>query len=64
MGMRQRAIRNENDKLSRFTIISIGNEYLDKLKYDYLIEKFASKNARRSIIIEVTFYFLFYFINI
>ena len=41
MGMRQRAIRNENDKLSRFTMISIGNEYLDKLKYDYLIEKFA-----------------------
>jgi hypothetical protein len=29
-------------------MISIDNEYLDKLNFDNLIEKIASKNARRS----------------
>jgi hypothetical protein len=35
-------------RLSGLVIISIENEYLDKLNYDDLIEEFASKNARRS----------------
>ena len=35
-------------RLSGLAMISIENEYLDKLNYDDLIEKFASKNARRS----------------
>ena len=34
--------------LSSLALISIENEYLDKLNYDDLIEEFASKNARRS----------------
>lgn len=32
-------------------MISIENKYLDKLKYDNLIEKFASKNAWKSNIL-------------
>ena len=36
------------DRLSGLAMISIENEFLDKLKYDDLIEEFASKNARRS----------------
>jgi hypothetical protein len=34
--------------LSGLAMISIENEYFDKLNYDDLIEKFASKHARRS----------------
>ena len=29
-------------------MISVENEYLDKLNFDNLIEEFASKNARRN----------------
>ena len=29
-------------------MISIENEYLDKLNFDNLIEEFASKNVKRS----------------
>ena len=36
------------ERLSGLAMISIENEYLDKVYYDDLIEKFASKNARRS----------------
>jgi hypothetical protein len=36
------------ERLSGLTMISIENEYLDKLNYDDLIEEFASKNAKRS----------------
>jgi hypothetical protein len=36
------------ERLSDLAMISIENEYLDKLNYDDLIEEFASKNARRS----------------
>uniref|UniRef100_A0A2N9GVW3 HAT C-terminal dimerisation domain-containing protein n=1 Tax=Fagus sylvatica TaxID=28930 RepID=A0A2N9GVW3_FAGSY len=36
------------ERLSGLAMISIENEYLDKLNYDDLIEDFASKNARRS----------------
>uniref|UniRef100_A0A2N9FAR2 HAT C-terminal dimerisation domain-containing protein n=2 Tax=Fagus sylvatica TaxID=28930 RepID=A0A2N9FAR2_FAGSY len=36
------------ERLSGLAMISIENEYLDKLNYDDLIEEFASKNARRS----------------
>ena len=36
------------EKLSGLAMISIKNEYLDKLNYDDLIEEFASKNVRRS----------------
>ena len=36
------------ERLSGLAMISIKNEYLDKLNYDDLIEKFASKNARSS----------------
>jgi hypothetical protein len=36
------------ERLNGLAMISIENEYLDKLKYDDLIEEFASKNARRS----------------
>jgi hypothetical protein len=36
------------ERLSGLAMISIKNEYLDKLNYDDLIEEFASKNARRS----------------
>ena len=35
-------------RLSGLAMISIKNEYLDKLNYDDLNEEFASKNARRS----------------
>ena len=40
-------------RLSGLAMISIKNEYLDKLNYDDLIEEFASKNARRSNFLEV-----------
>jgi hypothetical protein len=36
------------ERLSGLAMISIENEYLDKLNYDDLIEEFALKNARRS----------------
>ena len=36
------------ERLSGLAMISIENEYLDKLNYDNLIEEFASKNVRRS----------------
>jgi hypothetical protein len=36
------------DYLNELTMISIDNEYLDKLNFNNLIEKFASKNARRN----------------
>jgi hypothetical protein len=36
------------ERLSGLAMISIENEYLDKLNYDNLIEEFTSKNARRS----------------
>jgi hypothetical protein len=36
------------ERLSGLAMISIENEYLDKLNYDDLIEEFASKNVRRS----------------
>jgi hypothetical protein len=36
------------ERLNGLAMISIENEYLDKLNYDDLIEDFASKNARRS----------------
>ena len=36
------------ERLSGLAMISIENEYLDKLNYDDLIEDFASKNARKS----------------
>ena len=36
------------ERLSDLTMISIENEYLDKLSYNDLIEEFASKNARKS----------------
>jgi DNA phosphorothioation-dependent restriction protein DptG len=41
------------ERLSGLTIISIKNEYLDKLNYNDLIEEFASKNARRSYFLGV-----------
>ena len=41
------------ERLSGLAMISIENEYLDKLNYDNLIEEFASKNARRSNFLEV-----------
>ena len=40
-------------RLSGLAMISIENEYLDKLNYDDLIEEFASKNARRSNLLGV-----------
>ena len=36
------------ERLSDLAMISIENEYLDKLNYDDLIEEFVSKNVRRS----------------
>jgi hypothetical protein len=36
------------ERLSGLAMISIENEYLNKLNYDDLIEEFASKNARKS----------------
>ena len=36
------------ERLSGLVMISIENEYLDKLNYDNLIKEFASKNTRRS----------------
>ena len=41
------------DYLNGLAMISIDNEYLDKLNFDNLIEKFASKNARRSNFLQV-----------
>ena len=41
------------ERLSGLAMISIENEYLDKINYDYLIEEFALKNARRSNFLEV-----------
>ena len=38
----------KNEKLSGLTMITIENEYLEKFKYDDLIEEFISKNARTS----------------
>ena len=40
-------------RLSGLAMISIENEYLDKLNYDNLIEEFASKNVRRSNFLRV-----------
>ncbi|XP_020249354.1 zinc finger MYM-type protein 1-like [Asparagus officinalis] len=37
------------ERLNGLAMISIENEYLEKLEYDDLIEEFASKNSRRSI---------------
>jgi hypothetical protein len=36
------------DYLNGLTMISIDNEYLDKLNFDNLIENFASKNTRKN----------------
>ena len=36
------------DYLNGLAMISIDNEYLDKLNFDNLIKKFVSKNVRRS----------------
>jgi hypothetical protein len=36
------------DYLNGLAMISIDNKYLEKLNFDNLIEKFASKNARRN----------------
>ena len=36
------------ERLSGLAMISIENEYLDKLNYDDLIEEFALKNVRKS----------------
>jgi hypothetical protein len=41
------------ERLSDLVMISIENEYLNKLNYDDLIEEFASKNARRSNFLRV-----------
>jgi hypothetical protein len=41
------------ERLSGLAMISIENEYLDKLNYDDLLEEFASKNARRSNFLRV-----------
>ena len=41
------------ERLSDLAMISIENEYLDKLNYDDLIEEFTSKNARRSNFLRV-----------
>ena len=41
------------ERLSSLAMISIENEYLDKLNYDDLIEEFVSKNARRSNFLRV-----------
>ena len=41
------------ERLSGLAMISIENEYLDKLNYDDLIEEFALKNARRSNFLRV-----------
>ncbi len=38
----------KNEKLSELTMISIKNEYLEKFKYNNLVEEFILKNARRS----------------
>jgi hypothetical protein len=44
------------ERLSGLVMISIENEYLDKLNYDDLIEEFASKNARRSNFLGIGLY--------
>ena len=36
------------DYLNGLAMISIDNKYLEKLNFDNLIEKFASKNVRRN----------------
>ena len=36
------------ERLSGLAMISIENEFLDKLNYNDLIEEFASKNTRRN----------------
>ena len=36
------------DYLNGLAMISIDNKYLEKLNFDNLIEKFASKNTRRN----------------
>jgi hypothetical protein len=41
------------ERLNGLAMISIKNEYLDKLNFDNLIEEFASKNARRSNFLRV-----------
>ena len=41
------------ERLNGLAMISIENEYLDKLNFDNLIEEFASKNARRSNFLRV-----------
>jgi hypothetical protein len=46
-------ITMSQERLSDLAIISIENKYLNKLNYDNLIEKFASKNARRSSFLRV-----------
>ena len=38
------------ERLRGLVMISIENEYLDKLNYDDLIEKFASKNTRSNFL--------------
>ena len=41
------------ERLNGLAMISIENEYLDKLNFDNLIEEFASKNVRRSNFLRV-----------
>ena len=41
------------ERLNGLAMISIENEYLDKLNFNNLIEKFASKNASRSNFLRV-----------
>ena len=41
------------ERLNGLAMISIDNEYLDKLNFDNLIEEFASKNTRRSNFLRV-----------
>ena len=41
------------ERLNGLAMISIENEYLDKLNFDNLIEEFASKNARRNNFLQV-----------
>ena len=41
-----------HERLKRLTMISIENEYLDKLDFDNLIEEFILKNTRRVIFFE------------
>ena len=41
-----------HERLKRLTMISIENEYLDKLDFDNLIKEFILKNTRRVIFFE------------